>query len=388
MAKPVTAQPRTPWSFPFCPEPPAWALNWEAIQTEFAWMEPMAGCQQDPAWHLEGDVLLHTRMVCEAMVTMDAWRGLPAEDRCVLFAAALLHDVGKPLVTREEDGRIRSPRHAGKGAQAARMILWEDLLLAVSLENFRLREQIVALVHHHPLPLHFLNIADPQREVIAVSQVVRLDWLAMLAEADAAGRQAENREELLERAELFRELARENQCYNEPRRFASPHTRALYFQGRDLDPAVEAYDDTRLEVVVMCGLPGVGKDRWIAESATGWPVVSLDAIRKTLGIGPEENQGAVVTQAKELARGHLRRARPFVWNATNITRAMRRQLVELLRAYQARVRIVYVETAWDELLRRNRARAAPVPEVVLRQMAAKLDIPSVTEVHEVEYVVR
>ena len=207
-------------------------------------------------------------------------------------------------------------------------------------------------------------------------------------QADAAGRQAENREELLERAELFRELARENQCYSEPRRFASPHTRALYFEGRDLDPDVEAYNDTRLEVVVMCGLPGVGKDRWIAESAAGWPVVSLDAIRKDLDIGPEENQGAVVIQAKELARGHLRQARPFVWNATNITRAMRRQLVELLRDYQARVRIVYVETAWDELLRQNRTRAAPVPDVVLRQMAAKLDMPTVTEVHEVEYVVR
>jgi hypothetical protein len=48
----------------------------------------------------------------------------------------------------------------------------------------------------------------------------------------------------------------------------------------------------------------------------------------------------------------------------------------------------YVETAWDELLRRNPARLAPVPEVVLRHLASKLDIPSVTEVHEVEYAVR
>ena len=171
------------------PEPPGWELDWAAIHAEFAWMRPMADCQQDPAWHMEGDVLLHTRMVCEALVAMDSWRELLPEERSVLFAAALLHDVGKPLVTQEKDGRIRSPRHAAKGAQAARTILWEDLLPAVSLENFHLREQIIALVHHHPLPLHFLNVADPRREAIAVSQVVRLDWLAMLAEADAAGRQ-------------------------------------------------------------------------------------------------------------------------------------------------------------------------------------------------------
>ncbi len=305
----------------------------------------------------------------------------------MLFAGALLHDVGKPQVTREEDGRIRSPRHAAKGARAARTILWEDLLPAVSPKNFQLREQIVVLVHHHPLPLHFLDLADPRREAIAASQVGRLDWLAMLAEADAAGRRAVDRAELLERVELFRELARENHCYGEPRRFASPHTRALYLQGRDLDPDVEAYDDTRLEVIVMCGLPGAGKDRWIAENAAGYPVVSLDAIRGNLGIGPTDNQGSVAARAKELARGYLRQARPFVWNATNTTRAIRRQLVGLLHAYRARVRIVYLETDWSELFRRNRTRAAPIPEAVLRHLASKLDIPSVSEAHEVEYVV-
>lgn len=187
--------------------------------------------------------------------------------------------------------------------------------------------------------------------------------------------------------ELFRELAQENRCYTEARRFVSPHTRFLYFHGRELDPDMEAYDDTRMEIIVMCGLPGAGKDRWIAENAAGWPVVSLDAIRGNLGIGPDDNQGAVAAQAKELARGYLRQGRPFVWNATNITRAMRQQLVGLLRDYQAWVRIVYVEAAWDELLRRNRTRTAPVPEVVLRHLAAKLDMPNVAEVHEVEYEV-
>ncbi len=257
----------------------------------------------------------------------------------------------------------------------------------MSPEKVHLREQVVALVHHHPLPLHFLNVTDPGREAITVSQVARLDWLAILAEADAAGRHAVNRAELLERVELFRELAQENRCYTEARRFVSPHTRFLYFHGRELDPDMEAYDDTRMEIIVMCGLPGAGKDRWIAENAAGWPVVSLDAIRGNLGIGPDDNQGAVAAQAKELARGYLRQGRPFVWNATNITRAMRQQLVGLLRDYQAWVRIVYVEAAWDELLRRNRTRTAPVPEVVLRHLAAKLDMPNVAEVHEVEYEV-
>jgi predicted kinase len=151
----------------------------------------------------------------------------------------------------------------------------------------------------------------------------------------------------------------------------------------DLD--VEAFDDTRLEVIMMCGLPGAGKDRWIAEHATGCPVISLDAIRREPDIDPADNQGTVAAKAKELARGHLRQGQPFVWNATNTTWTMRRQLIGLLTNYHARVRVVYVETAWHELLRRNCNRSTPVPETVLRHLAEKLEVPNVTQAHQVEY---
>lgn len=385
MAKSAPAQPRSPWVFPFCPQPPGWELDWPAVQNDFAWIGPMADCQQDPAWHAEGNVLVHTKMVCEALVAMDSSRrALPRRAiRALRRGPAARRGQAVGDAGGERPHPFAPPRC--QGCATARTILWEELLPAVSLENFYLREQIVALVHHHPLPLQFLNVADPRREVITVSQVVRLDWVAMLAEADAAGREAANRTELLERVELFRELAQENRCYTEPRRFASPHTRVLYFHGRELDSDVEAYDNTRMEVIVMCGLPGAGKDRWIAENAGGWPVVSLDAIRGDLGIGPEDNQGVVVAQAKELARGRLRQGRQLIWNATNTTRTMRRQLIGLLTDYHAHVRIVYVETAWDEVLRRNHARTNRVPEDVLRRLAEKLEIPDLTEVHQVEY---
>ncbi|MBM4094723.1 MAG: HDIG domain-containing protein [Planctomycetes bacterium] len=383
----LAVTPLSPWCFPLCPQPPDWALDWAALQHEFPWLGPMRDCPQDPVWHAEGNVLEHTKLVCEALVALDAWRALPPTDRSALFAAALMHDVGKPLATRHDHQGIRSPRHAAKGARLARTLLWEELLPAESLERFQLREQIVGLIRFHALPLHTANLDEARREMVAASQVVRLDRLAILAQADAAGRQAANRQELLERVEWFRELARENHCYTEPRRFASPHTRYVYFQGRELDPDVEVYDDTQLEVIVLSGLPGAGKDHWTTENAVGWPVVSLDAIRKTLGVDPEDNQGAVIAHAKELARTYLRRNVPFVWNATNVTRDLRRQLIGLLSNYHARVRIAYVETAWHELLRRNARRAARVPEAVLRKLAGKLEVPDVTESQQVEYAI-
>ncbi|MFH1918384.1 MAG: AAA family ATPase [Planctomycetota bacterium] len=114
----------------------------------------------------------------------------------------------------------------------------------------------------------------------------------------------------------------------------------------------------------MSGLPATGKDHWIAEHAADWPVVSLDTIRNDLGISPGDNQGAVVATAKEKARGHLRRSEPFVWNATNTTRPMRAQLVSLFHQYRARIRIVYAETCWEELLRLMYEESIRVPTII------------------------
>ena len=281
------------WSFPHCPQPPDWSLDWEGMLTDFDWLRDLAGCAQDATWHEEGDVLVHTGMVCEALTEMNRWRELQPEQRSALFAAALLHDVAKPVVSCEEGGRIRSPRHTVEGARMARMLLWQRYLPTQSLRHLRLREEIVGLVRMHGLPLHLLDEPDPQRVVIGASQVVRLDLLAMLAEADVVGRRSRDQQELLTQVDLFREFAGENRCYTSARLFASEHTRFLYFMGRQLNPDCEVHDDTRQEVILMSGLPATGKDHWVAEHAADWPVVSLDTIRADLGVSPTDNQGTV-----------------------------------------------------------------------------------------------
>ena len=353
----------------------------------FDWVRAMDGCPQDPVWHAEGDVLIHTRMVCEALTRLVGWRTLSPEEQSVVFAATLMHDIAKPIATRKERGRIRAPRHAAKGAHLARTLLLTELLPSTSPRRFALREQIVSLVRHHGLPLYFLDGGDPKREVLAASQVARGDWLAMIAQADVMGRECHDQGELLGRVGIFRDFTEENSCRGGPRSFASDHTRLLYFHGRDLDPDSEAYDDTRSEVVVMSGLPGSGKDHWLKYDGPDWPIVSLDQIRQELQIAPEDSQGAVVNHAKERAREHLRAGDSFVWNATNTTKPLRQQVIRFMRDYDARVRVVYVESEWSDILRRNQARTEPVPKSVLERLASKLDVPDVTEAHQVDYVV-
>lgn len=371
------------YSFPYCPTPPDWQLDWEGIEHQFSWVRAMEGVEQESAYHAEGDVLTHTRMVAEALVHLNAWKMLAPEVRMQVFAAALLHDVAKPLCTRiEENGRISSRGHARKGESMARRLLWSGDELAVPLP-FVEREQIARMVRFHGLPLHFLDKPQPERAVIEASMSVRLDLVALLSEVDVRGRICTDQAELLERIELFREFCKEQDCYDHPRRFTSEHSRFVYFHSEGKHPDYEAYDDTTFEVILMAGLPGVGKDTWMRENLNGWSVISLDEIRKQLRVSPEGKQGLVVQEAKERARVYMRQRRSFVWNATNVTRSIREQLISFFVSYGARVSIVYLDAPLETLLCRNRGRAAGVPESVIDKLLGKLEIPDLTEAHAV-----
>lgn len=362
------------------PRPPRWRLDWPALHNEFAWIRAMQDCPQDARHHAEGDVWTHVRMVCEALAALPEWRALAPADRDVVFAGALLHDVAKPSCTRtEEDGRITARGHSQRGSIDARRILWERGVGAVA------RERVCALVRYHQLPFYLIDRGDALRMALQISQETRCADLALLARADALGRQCEDQDALLTNIALFEELCREQDCLAQPWAFPSPLSRFEYFRREDRDPHYAAHDDTRSEAIVMCGLPGSGKDTWLGEQAAGWPVISLDAIRDELGAAATRKQGHVVQTAKERARALLRDGVSFAWNATNLTRELRGQLVELFTGYRARVRIVHVEASYAALWERNNGRERTVPPAAIERMLERWEVPGVTEAPVVEW---
>ena len=179
----------------------------------------------------------------------------------------------------------------------------------------------------------------------------RCDELALLAEADARGRRCADQKQLLEAVDLFRAFCDEQGCFDKPWPFPSDHGRFQYFQRGGGDPTYHPHESFRCEVVVMSGLPGAGKDRWIAANLPGWPIVSLDDLRSELDVDPTDDQGTIVQTARSRAREHLRASRSFVWSATNLSRAVRSQPIRLAAEYQARVRVVYIETTPEILFR-------------------------------------
>lgn len=369
------------WTSPLCPAPSQWSLNWQAIQEQWSWMQTLADVPQDAVFHAEGDVLTHTRMVVAALVELAVWRNLSSGERALLFAAALLHDVGKASCTQQDEhGRIHSRGHARAGERLTRQRFWSEGV------PFAAREYVARLVRFHGLPLQFLDKPSPERAVFEASQSVRMDHLALLAEADVGGRICQDQQELLARVELFREFCRELECYEQPRQFASAHSRFVYFQSERGDPAYAAYDDTRFEVVLMAGVPGVGKDTWIRQHLGDWPVISLDGVRRELKVAPDENQGKVIQLARERARELLRLQSPFVWNATNILRMRRQELVNLVVAYGGRARIVYLDAPFEAVMQRNRQRRESVPDGVVTDFMRRMEVPDLTEAHTVEWV--
>ena len=364
------------------PAAPDWRVDWGSVWPLWPDLALLDSCPQDPRHHGEGDVGTHTRMVVDTLVSLPGWRRLDVPDRACVFWAAVLHDVGKPATTRtEEDGRITSRGHSRVGAAIARRLLWH------AGAPFVWREQLCGLIGAHQLPFWLIERDDPERLAIETSWKCRPDLLCLHAEADAKGRICTDQDGVVVNVGLARQVFEEAGCFSGPFVFANDESRVAFFEKPDRDPRYVAFEEFRCHVTVLSGLPGAGKDTWIARNRPDLPVVSLDAMRQDLGEPATGNQGRVVQAAYEAARVHLRKGQDFVWNATNISVQLRAKPLRLLRDYGAHVEIVYLEPAPATLRAQNRDRPASVPDPVIDGLVRKLEPPALWEAHRVLHVI-
>lgn len=373
------------WKFPYYEigKP----INWEKLETDFDWFREMRDVPQDPIWHAEGDVFIHTKMVVEALVDLPEFQELEEEEKHILVVSALLHDVEKRSTTTTEEiegkTRIVAPKHAKKGEFTSRSLFYKEMIVP-----FEIREQIAKLVRWHGTPLWAIRKDDPRKEVISKSLVVDTKLVAMLAKADILGRICEDSEEQLLRIALFEELCKEHDCFGKPYDFASDYGRFLFLNRPEIAPDYEPYEDLEFTVYCMSALPGAGKDFYVQQNFD-LPIFSLDDIRREYKIDPKDKkkQGFVIQLGKEKAKEFLRKKKPFVFNATNINTDRRSKWISLFLEYKARVKIIYLEVPYKTLLKQNRNREQQVPETIIEKMIGQLEIPSYQEAHEIEYII-
>ncbi len=149
-------------------------------------LHALAGCEQEPEWHPEGDVWIHTLMVTDQ--ARQRLAGLDHPRAVAIMLGALCHDMGKPSTTKFEDGRIRSRGHEEAGVAPAAQFL--DRLNIHSLAGYDVRRTVLGIVAHHLKPTMFFKAPTPVGDGAfrRLAQKVDLELLARLAEADCHGR--------------------------------------------------------------------------------------------------------------------------------------------------------------------------------------------------------
>jgi predicted kinase len=351
-------------------------LAWAESQP---WARAMAQCPQDAEWHAEGDVWTHTRLVVAEVERLPEWPTLDREAKLKLLFTALFHDAGKPATTQLDPatGRTHSPKHALAGMEIGRNAL-RDLGC-----DLRLREEIANLVRYHGRPPYLLEKPDPAREVIALSWFVNHRLLYLFALADTRGRQTRDMSRPEETLHLWKMVAEENGCFDRPYAFANDHARFLFYRDALSSLHYTPREEYRCTVTLLAGLPGSGKDTWLARHRPGLPVVSLDDLRAELDVEATDNQGEVIQRARESCREHLRAGRDFAFNATNVVRQTRKRWVDLFAAYGARIELVYLEPPLPVILARNERRPKPAPAQVIGRLVSKTEPPTGAEAHSV-----
>ncbi len=342
---------------------------------------------QDPYYHAEGNVGIHTRMVLDALMQDARYQRADADGRFVLFMACLLHVIAKPdtTVIDEASGRVGQPGHSRRGAVDVRVLMWKARV------PFALREAVCRIIAVHQVPFHAFASRKGVRPEVAGAQALlgagpaRPVLRGALRHARPPLREARGqhgRHRALRGAGTGRRLlgrpATNGRC---------PHAPGLLPRSRH-NPDYPLFQTPGSRVTVMCGLPASGKNHWAARHRKGWPVVSFDDARAELGLKHGENDGLAAHHAVDQAKALLRKQERFVWNATHLSQQMRTKTLDLLWAYHAQIELVYVEAPHAELMRRNRERDTTLSNAGIERMLHRWELPAPTEAHETVYEVQ
>jgi len=144
----------------------------------FPELATLIDCPQNPEWHPEGDVWVHTGHGLDHFARE---RAGDASD-WPIGLGLLCHDLGKPPTTVLEGGVWRSLGHSEAGEAPTR-----SFLARVTAES-ELIETVVALVLHHLKPHELFTAKAGDGAVRRLATKVNLRWLCRLARHDHAGR--------------------------------------------------------------------------------------------------------------------------------------------------------------------------------------------------------
>lgn len=167
------------------------AMEWGIFHEIHPEIVKLSQTPQDPEWHPEGDVWIHTLMVVDESARLVREERLEQDDALLVLLSAFCHDFGKIHTTKEISGKIRSPGHEEAGKELTRKFLSE-----IGIKS-SIKEGVVNLVGEHLKPNLFYIEEMVRGNKITDGAIKRLVekirpakpiHLIILAEADYLGR--------------------------------------------------------------------------------------------------------------------------------------------------------------------------------------------------------
>lgn len=365
---------------------------------------------QDLEWHAEGDVHIHTGMVLEETYKILETEAihLSPKHRLSLILGALLHDIAKPLTTKEQDiqGIVRTvaPRHARIGRSYL-----APKLMGLGLD-YEVVEETLGLVGYHHDPKKLVIKEKSPGDYQRIARLANPELLYWLELADIRGRECRDKQQQIDYVEMYGLFAQEygawerygteyqkwRDYFNQELAGWDSDTRDLVLGnaiknwevGKILFPEEELarsynYRDSFPQVVLTFGISGSGKSTWIEQNLSDYKIISLDNLRVEI-TGDRKNQAEnskIVFIAKERLKAHLRAHHKVVWDATNLRRDFRQQIISLSQNYGALITLVIFHCEESVYLERNKQRRHSIPEAVLSRQIQVMEFPEIDEAH-------
>ena len=139
------------------------------------------------------------------------------------------------------------------------------------------------------------------------------------------------------------------------------------------------------ELIVLIGLPGAGKstlgkkyiENQVCKGNLFWTCCSSDKTRRMLW-GDERIQGKPDTVFRNLhadVERHLQKGTNVVYDATNVSRKNRKQIIQLGKKYDCIIRAIVAWAPVEVCIERDAARERTVGPAVIMKMLKRFEVP-------------
>lgn len=372
--------------------------------------------EQDPDWHSEGNVHIHTNMVIDEMYKIFEENNFSLKEKYVLLMSAIFHDIAKPLTSKWKEV-LGVQRLTAKGHEYEGMSYLSYKFLNEEMDNDE-RNMILELIGYHQLPKLFV-VKESYNEwhYKILTENTEGKYFYFLELADMRGRITKEKDEQIEYMELFKMFCIEYDCFytksnieselknifienfkessDEALSYLISKAKKRLFDNDIIDPLIcyqkyYEYKNNHSKVFIMCGISGSGKSTLVNKiklKNNVNVVIELDDLRnahKQKNNNRREIDSKVRQEANDILKRALSAKENIIFDACNYRKDFRDAICSLVESYFGKTILVFVETPLLDCINNDKKRSVrTLGEEIIKGQEKVFQYPEKFEFNEV-----